>query len=147
VGARKSIHLIETHMDNETKKKLGPADYIPDSEYDIQRGEDGKETGRTLKSANPATYILAPLDGFDELDVLAEITRTDDEQMRISGTGARKALASGLKGWRGNVCDRFGEPMEYSRENVGRLSPSTISDLAWEVVMRSQITESERKNS
>lgn len=110
--------------------KLIAEDYIPQSDID---------------SDNPTKFRLRPLNGMQYMEVMSELIRNDDGQLRISGKGMKMALQYGLIGW-SNFRDEDGNELKFNILNVEKIPPVILSELASEIISRSEIGEEERKN-
>lgn len=94
---------------------------------------------------SPTRFRLRPLNGLQYMEVISELSRGDDGQLRISGKGMKLALQYGLVGW-SNFRDSDGKEIKFNPVNVEKIPPVILSELAGEIINRSEIGEDERKN-
>lgn len=110
--------------------KLAVADFVPD-----------REIGADL----PATFRLRPLTGPQYLEMISEMVRDSEGQTRLSGRGLRRVIEWGLVGW-SNILDENGQPFKFSQQNVALIPPLVLSEIASEIINRSEIGEEQEKN-
>lgn len=88
--------------------------------------------------SDPAQFLLAPLPSAIYLNARACV---DDGRY---GDAAVMVADATVKGWRGVV---IGEDAEFSRGKIRELPPGLLTEIATEVLTRSTLSETERKNS
>jgi len=93
---------------------------------------------------NPARFEVRPLDGMQYMEVMNETSGTGVD-LRISGRGLKLALQHGLVGWE-TVQDKDGKNIEFSRNEVNRLPPILLTELAAEILDISELGEEAIKN-
>ena len=120
-------------------------EYVPESDRD---------------SENPTAFSLRTL-------TIRELTKIEDKVTRVSqnenteevtisvftGTQSLESLRAGLRGWK-NFCDAKGNEIEFVADKKGIPKDETLSlipadirqELSSEILSRSRVTESERKN-
>lgn len=115
------------------KSPLAPYWYIPKSEKE---------------SANPTKFRLRTLDGLEYQDVdLYRDTKTGN--WRATQSGVRSVLGAALLDWE-NMLDGQGSPLAFNAHDKGKslsvIPAEILSELFWEVVMKSALDEGQEKN-
>ena len=108
------------------------ADYVPNSDRDAD-----------VKTV----FKLRPLNGMQHMEVLREYVVDPDDKMKgsISARGLILALKYGLAGWE-NFHDIAGAPIAFIPDHIGRIPPFTLHEIAIEILNRSDLGETDRKN-
>lgn len=97
--------------------------------------------------SDPASeFLLAPLSSLAWLDVRNEISWGRKGKFSISGDGVLAAVMDSVRDWR-NVVNEKGEAIPFSRSLLQDLPAPILLKLASEIVERSFLSETERKNS
>ena len=110
--------------------KLTTADYIP---------ENDKE------SSEPTAFKLKPLNGMQYMEVIAELKTDENGEASLTGKGLGLAIKFGLAGW-DNFCDEDGKNLKFNRLNIVKIPPIILTELAGEIINRSEVGAEERKN-
>lgn len=96
---------------------------------------------------NATEFSLKPLSGLEFMRV-AELVKVNREGgVELNAVACDEILRWGLKGWR-RFFDEEGAPVPFSKTfdtNISRLPNSAITELAWEVLLRSQLSEAAKK--
>jgi hypothetical protein len=95
---------------------------------------------------DPTRFKLKPLDGKEYMEIMSEFRREESGEFTISSRGLHAALKYGLVGWE-NFMDSHGKDVKYSPHNLGKVPPIILQELAGEIINRSELGETERKNS
>jgi len=98
------------------------------------------------EESDQTQFMIKPLTGLEHMEVLALADAGDQGQMIYAGKSLKLALMFGLKGWE-NLCDQDGKAIEFNRLNIDLLPPLDLHELAQEILTRSELTSTERKNS
>lgn len=88
------------------------------------------------------TFTLKPLNGLQHMEVLREI----DDKGFFTSRGLKLALQYGLAGWE-NFNDEHGTPVPFSTVNFAAVPPFILHEIGVEIINRSSLGETERKNS
>lgn len=94
-------------------------------------------------------FQITPLSGVDRMELANEFIFDDNlpEGVKVSSAGLKLALHKGVTGWR-NVFDEHGnQPAFNYRLMTMLIDGDTLTELAYQVINSSQMTESETKNS
>ncbi|MBL1293070.1 MAG: hypothetical protein COB61_004275 [Thiotrichales bacterium] len=98
-----------------------------------------------IEAASPSRFSLRPLNGMQYMEVIQETTGAGLD-IRISGRGLKLALEYGLVDWEG-ITNAAGEKVNYSRIELQKLPPELLTELANQIIIQSDVTEDEIKNS
>lgn len=109
---------------------------ITEHEYIIEDDRD---------SDNPTKFRLQPMDGQQYMGVMAEANMDDDGMMSFSETTMKKTLKYGLIGW-SNFVDEDGKDVKFSRNTVGRVPVTVLTELFSEIIRMSSVSDDETKN-
>lgn len=90
-------------------------------------------------------FLLAPLTSADWLDVRNQIFNSPDGEITMTGLGVMTAVRAAVRDWR-NVFDEKQEQLPFSRAALEDLPSQVLLDIATEIVVRSTLSENERKN-
>lgn len=119
-------------MPIQAKATISPYWYIPKS-------EEG--------AANPSRFLLKPLNGVELQD--AELYKDSAGQWRAPARSVYLVLDHGLRDWDG-VVGADGEPAQFNklnkRESIESLGADVVAELFAEVLIKSQVSEEQRKN-
>lgn len=94
---------------------------------------------------NPTIWKLQPLNGFDYMEVMSELQRTDNG-FKISGKGLGIAVRKGLVGWQ-NFHDENGKEIKFNPLNMKKIPAIVLGDLADRVIEISELGDEQAKNS
>jgi hypothetical protein len=97
-------------------------------------------------SDNKTTFELMPLNGFQYMEVMAEMRRNEDGDYRITVKGLRLAIKFGLIDWSG-LLDPDGSEINFNKDNISKLPSLVLSDLSGKIIDISELGDTERKNS
>jgi len=97
-------------------------------------------------SDEPTSFKLKPLSGVHYMSIMAEVTELGDGESRITGNGLRLAIKHGLVGW-DNFNDAQGNKMKFNPVNVKKIPPAILTELAGEIISRSEVGGEQIKNS
>ncbi len=115
------------------KTPLAPYWYTPKDEKD---------------SANPTRFRIRALTGIECQDI--EIHKDARGNYRVSATSANAILGYALLDWENLPHPESGEPLKFDMqdkaESLSWLHADIITELVWEVVVKSRLTEDQEKN-
>lgn len=99
-------------------------------------------------SANPTRFRLRSLDGLEYQDIdLHRDTKTGN--WRATASGVRSVLGAALLDWE-NMLDEQGAPLAFNVQDKGKslsvIPAEILSELFWEVVTKSSLSEDQEKN-
>ena len=98
------------------------------------------------ESADPTVFKLLPLNGMQYMEVMNELTRDANGTMKLSSRGLQQALKYGLIDWK-NLCDENGKNVKFNAFNINKIPPFILTELAGEIIDRSEVGDAVRKNS
>lgn len=91
------------------------------------------------ESETPTRFKLKPLDGFETLEVSAEVGA------RRVAAAQKLAVKYGLVDWE-NFCDESGNNIKFSRENFRLLPVGAIAEIAVQVINGATLDKEQKKN-
>ena len=119
-------------MPIQAKPTISPFWYTPKSEEGLP---------------NPTRFLLKPLNGIELQD--AELYKDASGQWRAPARSVELVLGHGLKDWEG-VVNAEGEKVNFNkfnqRESLNSLSSEIVAELFAEILIKSQVSEEQRKN-
>lgn len=91
------------------------------------------------ESDSPTRFKLKPLDGFERLEVSAEVGA------RRVASAQKLAVMYGLVDWE-NLQDQSGNQIKFSRENFRLLPVGVIAEIAVQVITSAKLSDEQKKN-
>ena len=112
--------------------KLTAEDYVPESDRDSDADDQ-------------TSFSLKPLNGMQYREVIAELKTDGDGESSLTGQGLKLAIKYGLAGWE-NFSDENEKVLKFNKLNVSKIPPIILTELAGEIINRSEVGAEERKN-
>ena len=96
-------------------------------------------------SDDQTVFKLKPLNGLQYMDVIAELRTDENGEAGLTGKGLGLAIKYGLAGWE-NFNDEDEKELKFNKLNVSKVPPIVLTELAGEIINRSEAGGEERKN-
>jgi hypothetical protein len=98
---------------------------VNDARFESDADTDEKKTTWILRTLTGVEFIRATANGYVDHEMI---------------------LNAGIVGWE-NFVNEDGTDIEFSIKNVGRIPPTILQDISFEIQAMSGLAEKERKNS
>lgn len=110
-------------------------DFVPESEK---------------RKKEPTTFIIRPLKESEKIDAVDGINPNEENKVQLTPSFFMKLLLKTLSGWK-NFKDSSGNPVSFNsrnpKMNIDRIPMEIITEMGQQVMLISNFTEKERKNS